>query len=370
MASVRTIIPVFLFSAASAFAIDHDEVRALKQQARSRMRVATHAQSTAPKTVTVDCTKGEKIQEAVDKNAAPLDIVVTGVCVENVLILGKSFTLSGTSPATDGIQGATGTALIVRGVHSGAILNLSLSNSPGNGLTVHASDVTVENCTVNSNGGTGIVALGGTQLFGTDLTISFNGVRGMTSNGGRFVACLGCRVENNVRFAGVASNAGVLTFLDSEVIGSRGISANSGGYIDIDCITQGSGNPCSMQATLVAAFANGNSQAWLYGAGNFSGNVLGDTGGGVVLYGARQTSLGGNFFDDFATLLVVEDDLGNQSTLRGTTGLSGFSRALLRGTSTLNGSIECDSAGDAWVDPTVIKIAGSSVTGCDHASYP
>ena len=325
----------------------------MKERVRSRPRAAAHAQSAAPKTITVDCTKGEKIQDAVDKNAAPLDILVKGFCAESVLIDGKNFTLRGTDPTTDGIQGAPGTALTVDSVNVASVQNLSFSGNV-----------------------TGVSVRDDAQFIGENLTISSNSQRGIVVNGARFAACIGCRLQNNGGFAGVSTRGGLLTLLDSVVSGTRGVLAQNGAYADIDCISEGSGNPCSMNVTQIAASANlMGATAALWGAGNFTGTVRAADSGHVQVVGAQQMSTGNNGVAAFGELIVgpsfdFQGNLIAESTIRGTTIVSGFGRALIRESSTLDGSIQCQSAGDAWLEPGVIKTLGSTVTGCEHASYP
>jgi len=367
MASVRTAVLILLFSA-TAMADDLERAREIKQLALSSRRAVNHAQ-TAPKTVNVDCVKGEKIQDAVDKNVAPLDILVKGLCVESVRIEDKDFTLRGTDPLTDGIQGTTVAGLTVVNVNSAVVQNLGFVNGVAAGLSIFASGVTMTNCRITGNV-TGIIVRDDTLFIGEGLTISSNSGRGILADGARFAGCVGCRAENNGGVAGFSTRGAVLTYLDSEIIGTRGITANNGAYVDVDCLTEGSGNPCSMQATQFAAQAFGGAQATLYGAGDFTGRVQAADRGGVDLLGARQTALtGANLVDSFGTLTADPFDTG-ESQLSGTKHVTGFGRLMLRGATTLNGSIQCGSAGDAWLDPTMIKTPGSTVTGCDHASYP
>jgi len=354
-----------LFCAISVSAADLERIRELKAL---HLHPAKQAQ-TAAKTVTVDCAKGEKIQDAVDKNAAPLDILVKGLCVESVRIEDKDFTLRGTDPLLDAIQGTTVAGLTIVDVNSAIVQNLGFVNGVMAGLSIFDSSVSMTNCRVTGNVN-GILVRDDTLFIGEGLTISSNLGRGIFSDGARFVGCIGCRAENNSGPAGVSSRNGVLTYLDSEVIGGTGLVVQTGGYADIDCLTEGTGHPCSMQATQFAARAFGGGYAVLYGAGDFTGRVQAADRGGVDLLGARQiASTGPNLVDLFGTLSAVTFDTG-ESKLRGTTHVTGFGRLLLRDATTLDGSIQCSSAGDAWLDATTIKLAGSTVTGCEHASYP
>jgi hypothetical protein len=350
-----------LFGTLSVSALDLERVRELKAM---RPRIATQGQDT-PKTITVDCTKGEKIQDAVDKNAAPLDIVVKGLCVESVRIVGKDFTLRGTDPLLDRIQGTTVAGLTIVDVNSAIVQDLGFVNGVSAGLSIVDSGVSMTNCRVTGNVN-GILVRDDSMFIGEGLAIASNVQSGIFVDGARFVGCIGCRAENNGGFAGRSTRAGVLTYLDSEIIGTRGIQANLDAYADIDCVSEGSGNPCSMQVTGVAAASFLGGRAAMFYAGDFTGRLQASDRGEVELLGSRQTALTGtNNVDAFATLLV--DDM---SQLRGTTHVSGFGRTLVRGTSTLDGSIQCGSAGDAWMDPDTIKNAGTTVTGCEHASFP
>lgn len=352
---------VVLFCAISVSAADLERVRELKA---THLRPARQAKE-APKTITVDCTKGEKVQDAVDKNAAPLDIVVKGLCVESVRIEEKDFTLRGADPLIDRIQGTTAAGLTIINVNSAIVQDLGFTNGAFAGVSIFTAGVSMTNCRVTGNVN-GILVRDDSLFQGETLTISLNAQTGILVDGARFVSCLGCRAENNGRFAGRSTRGGILTYLDSEILGTRGITADLGAYADIDCVSAGSGNPCSMQVTVIAAQSFLGGRAAMFYAGNFTGRLQASDRGEVDLLGSQQTALTAtNNVDAFATLLV---DDGSQ--LKGTTHVSGFGRALVRGTSTLNGSIQCGSAGDAWMDPDTTKIAGSTVTGCEHASYP
>jgi hypothetical protein len=336
---------------------------------RPAMRVTPHAQ-TAPKSVTVDCTKGQKIQDAVDKNTAPLDILVHGICVEDVLVNGKEITLHGTDPLTDGVQGVTRSGLVLINVNLATLSNLGFVNGPAAGVSSYTSTVLMTNCRASGNA-IGIAVRDDSVFEGHELTISTN-VRGILADGARFASCLACRAENNSSWAGVSLRGSLFTYLDSEVIGPRGLQANNG-YADIDCVSEETTHPCSLQVTGIAALAFAGGSAALYGAGDFTGRLLGSDRGNILLYGTRQTSpTNANGFDSFSTLEVADNidvEPAEHSTLRGVF-VSGFARALIRENSTLAGSIQCQSAADAFVDPSTTITPGNTVTGCDHASHP
>ncbi|HEY7213476.1 MAG TPA: hypothetical protein VIC28_02550, partial [Thermoanaerobaculia bacterium] len=106
--------------------------------------------------------------------------------------------------------------------------------------------------------------------------------------------------------------------------------------------------------------------------GPFAGQVTAGDRGQISLYGAQQTSTGVtpsgnprvNSLDYFSTLVTEPStETGLQSQLKGSTFINTFSRALLIGSTTVNGTLACGSAGDAWKEAGVT----GTVTGCQHA---
>lgn len=57
------------------------------------------------KTVTVDCSKGQSINAALDDKSEELVVEVEGFCHEKVVIRRSGVTLRGSDPALDGIVG-------------------------------------------------------------------------------------------------------------------------------------------------------------------------------------------------------------------------------------------------------------------------
>ena len=123
-----------------------------------------------------------------------------------------------------------------------------------------------------------------------------------------------------------------------------------------------------------AAIGTFSGTARLFGAGNFTGQLIADDRGTVRLNGSAQrlTSIDGapNIVDSLGEIIVSPlFDVGPpaQSVIRDTQAAH-FARVLLTNDSILNGSIQCSGAGDAFLDPTVIRLPGSDVTGCEHGS--
>ena len=58
-----------------------------------------------PSSVSVNCNAGETVQAAVDATRGPVEIVISGICVENVLIRNKDVSLRGADKQSlDGIR--------------------------------------------------------------------------------------------------------------------------------------------------------------------------------------------------------------------------------------------------------------------------
>jgi hypothetical protein len=337
------------------------------------------AAAASTKTVAVDCTQAQSLQAAINSDAGPLIVEIHGICHENVSVKYRDITLRGVDPLTDGIQGVVSVpqvaALNFAFVDGGLVEDLSISNGSGPGLSAVFSHLTLVNCRVTGNVGFGLQFAEGGFVDGTGLTVSQNTGPGARAARGAIFFCHGCDFVNNGGFAAGAANGGFLSLHQTVVTGQRGLSSNGSSYADIDCLTETLAHPCSLQATGRAAQAVEGGTVVLYGAGDFTGQLGAADRASVQLVGARQLATGqpglgplANAIDEFGVLEAVSGNV--ESQLFGTTNVSAFGRVLLREMTTLNGSILCDSAGDAWLDSTVLHTPGSSVTGCQHGVLP
>jgi hypothetical protein len=332
------------------------------------------------KTVAVDCTLGQKIQAAIDREDGPLVVDVHGICEENVNIVRKNVTLRGVDPNTDGIDGAPSNpqfaALRYRFVEFAEVQNLTIRNGPTVGVNVAFSSVFFENSRVTGHGQSGFVIAQGTFIDASGTLISNNLGAGVNVQTASRFFCHGCDITNNGGFAAVVGTGSVLSYLNSIVTGQRGFQSSGHSYVDIDCVTEKSVHPCGLTATGRAALAFLGGTVAFFGAGDFSGQVSAGDAGTVHLLGARQLATGqpglgpvANDVSGFGKLVAGDlDDLHSQ--LFGTTSVSRFGRLLLLDNSTLAGPIQCSSAGDAWIDPTVVEGPGAAVTGCEHGTLP
>ncbi|HSR53524.1 MAG TPA: right-handed parallel beta-helix repeat-containing protein, partial [Acidobacteriota bacterium] len=369
-----------------------DRVWALKADrsalaGRSGILSARTEEGRPPERATVDCTKGDSIQEAVDKSKGPVVIEVRGICRENVRIEGKQVTLRGQDPASDGIEGVpadpSSPAIEIFFADGVRIENLSVSNGPAIGIGLWFTHAEMENLRIESNGLIGLHVSSGSFLFGLGLTISNNASHGLHAQRTSLVFCDACELEDNAGWAGFSGTGALLTLRDSVISGERGlVSAGVAGhsYIDIDCLTAGTGHPCSLTANQ-AARAAGTATAALWVIDDFTGQLSASDRAHLFLIGSRQLSTGLtpggdprlNFLTDFATLRTVPYNDGlqfHESLIKGDFLISTFCRAILSSETVVDGNLTCEQGGDAWASSGVVLTPGSSISNCQHAPSP
>ncbi len=357
---IKTLGLVCLLFSAAAQAADIPEMDAIPRPAAA---------------VVVNCNNGQSIQAAVDANRAPVEILITGICVENVLIRDKDVSLRGTqSPSLDGIRSAVRTfpALTVRGSVIATINDLSFSNNPGTGVAIRGgANMTINNCLLENNGTIGLRVDSGAFAIGNGLTFTANTNSNSNTSDAQFF-CTACDF-NGGGPAAVSTRGSIVSLLDSVVTGTLGIVADQiGAYVDFDCASVETTHPCSLSVTGPAAIGTFSSTAVLFGAGSFTGQLIADDRGTVRLDGSiqRVSSSDGapNIVDSLGQIIVAQladADPPLQSLIRDTQALH-FARVLLRDNSVLKGTIQCSGAGDAFLDPTAVRSPGSTVTGCEH----
>ena len=211
----------------------------------------------------------------------------------------------------------------------------------------------------------------------TNLTMAGNHGNALTVQRGANLFCHGCDFTNNAGWAATANRNAIVSLLRSTVTQRFGIRTNIDSYADIDCISEVSAHPCSMQATGRAAQAFGGGVTYLYGAGDFTGQVQAFDRAVIGIYGARQLATGQpghgpsrNNIGDFSMLYAnAAFDVSPHLTSRVMgTDASRFARLLVTDDTEVAGTIVCGSAADAWLDPTVVGTPGASVTGCEHGT--
>ena len=227
--------------------------------------LALPAFAAGPKTVAVDCAKGQSIQAALAKPGNPLTIQIAGICVENVTVRRDNVTFVGSDPALDGVQAASAAepfsaAVIVREARNIHFQNLQFSGGNTGGLRVENTrrNISADNCLFHNNGTWGVIAVGG-SLEVTNSTVRDNHTSGQ--GGGLAVAetgiltCSGCTVVDNPDASdgsGVFARTGGLAFIDNSTIDGvqSGLLATQSGEITLAS--------SSLSAGSSAVLASGN----------------------------------------------------------------------------------------------------------------
>jgi len=327
--------------------------------------------TTPAKTVLVDCTKGARISDALAQNAGPLVVKVRGICRENLRIERNDVTLRGRDPATDGVQGVAAdpqpSALEFYHANRISLENISISDSPGQGIGAWYSDLTMTNCRVERNGATGMLISAASGLNATGVVVSQNHSSlfgGIHAQRQALVQCVDCRLEGNVPFAAFARFNAVL-ILGGKVSGGKGIAVSSGAYGEVYCEGASVESECGIDVTDVAVDAEGEgSTAALYGVRPFTGRLNAWSGGRVDIWGAEQILPPGstNDFAQSAWLSTYAGE-GGAATSLGATRLDVFSRAALWAGTVLQDYLSCGNGSDAWSDS---PYPAAQVSGCEH----
>lgn len=357
---------------------EDDSGRAVRALKRESLVVRAAAKAKQPSAATVDCARGERIQDAIDRYPSPVTIDVRGICVEDVLVDGKDVALRGVDPAADGIRGVSSNNAALRFRRSSSsIENLGISRGPGSGVNISFSTMFIGGCQMIGNAFSGLVVDAGSRVQAVEAVLSEN-VRGVTVGIGATFFCTGCRLENNTRFAGLA-NGGIFSLLNSVVLGRHGIAAVGGGaYADIDCLSVDTAHPCSMNVTGSAASAFERGTAAIWGVPDFTGQVNATDAAMVSLYGSTQLAAGApgqgpprNSVTRFGRLTVDPSyDFGLQNSRVLGTDVTHFGSLIVADVAALAGPVRCESGGDAWLDPTITVEPAASASGCEHAVVP
>lgn len=219
--------------------------------------------STEPLNIFVDCSAGEKIQDAINENSAffrPINITIQGLCVEAVNISRDYISLNG-SQSGDGLRAPSPDTFAVLEVQRSKHVSLSQLTLQGgqNGLhatnnsDVHASELHASaagQCLAMNLGATaeienslfdncyiGASSVGNSSLKLTHSTISNSQVFGVSSQNGGTILLFDGSVVTNSGFHGVYSSiGGTVEIRDSTIETSTefGVHADSGGVVLID----------------------------------------------------------------------------------------------------------------------------------------
>ena len=331
-------------------------------------------------TVTVDCTKGESINEALTKNLAVrnLTVEITGMCTENVVITRDHVTLHGTNPANDGIQAdlneeSTDAALWVRGANLVMVENLKLTGGFTGLLAtdVGLTSLQVTNCRLEGNAAYG-TQLQNALMQADDTTFSTNGNISAGIFAGSRLQCTNCTLADpqgsgplgTTRANAFAFTANRLLLFNSTLI-NGGITSDDSLVLVTDSTISGlppGGN---------TIFAFGSSSVSLTRV-QVNGGMNFGQGANVQLLGVTQTTSLTNVMDDSAYVRIGDASPAAggppsiPSSLKGFV-MRNFTRLSLLQTSHITGSFNCSQGADAFCSmPANI----SGISNCGQCVKP
>ena len=196
------------------------------------------------RTVNVDCDAGETIEKALQKRAVDLDVVFTGLCDEDVLIVRDRTTLrsdgSGVIDGTVTVDGATNVVLEDFSAVNGRGVRVANGGS--------AAISRVRSTDTAATFGIGFSAQFSSSAVLTDVTASDNFFAGILATGNSFVRLLGTVSVSGSSTAGIFvggsseidSRANPLTVHDNAFAGLFAQSGGSAFFSTIDSIDNGS----------------------------------------------------------------------------------------------------------------------------------
>jgi hypothetical protein len=330
------------------------------------------AAGAANKEVHVDCSKGQSINKALRQVADDLVIEINGLCEENVVVNRERVTLRGANPALDGIRATTldtpgSFALLVRSSYV-RIENLKITGGQTYGLVAsHASGygrfgwgadrgLEIVNCRIVDNPGIGLSAEYSTVRV-SDTTFSGNATGGAYALEGS-LSCINCTFKDNgtgsADFveATVTSNRGIVALTGSNVTGVIGLNVLHGRAIVTDS------SITSTDVRAVSGFFQ--SEIHLSGTSVIGRIALGQQ-SHARIEGVTQTAnaLGISGIGLDGASFSATNREGTATILVGDITLRGFSSAVLRDNSGVNGNLTCvEGSNVACTDPS--KIAGIS----------
>lgn len=326
-------------------------------------------------TVTVDCNKGESINQALTKNPTVLNLTVeiSGLCQENVVVTRDHVTLHGNDPVNDGIEALVNTeisdaALWIRQAQLVTVENLKLTGGYTGLLATNVSlaNLRVINCHLDGNGAYG-VQLQSSLIQATNSTFSSNGNINAGVFSGSRLECTGCTFADPQGVGPVGTTrANVLAFGANRVLLTQCTLTNGGVTSDDSLILA--------TDSTIAAFVPGGASISSFGSSaialtrvQITGSMSFSQGSNVQLLGVTQLVPGLNQVDDSAYVRIGDASPATggppsiPSMVRGFS-LRNFAKATLLQTSEINGNLSCTQGADAFCT-TPGKVSGTSSCG-------
>jgi hypothetical protein len=209
----------------------------------------------APKSIAVDCAKGESINAALASAAQALIIEFTGVCAEDVVIGRDDVTLRGAVPGAK-IAGAAGAptpqpAIAIRGVDSIALESFAVDDSDRRGIDVRAAtNIRLDGIVSSGNAGDGLFLGEGASAFIRHSSFDNNAGDGIGMWQGSLVVLEGTiSTSGNARVGLLASGSSDLSVSFFGVQMTSNGNGNCGFFLQFGATAQwGAANPVSVIA--------------------------------------------------------------------------------------------------------------------------
>lgn len=211
-----------------------------------------------PQDVTVDCSAGQTVGEALETSpSVPLTITILGTCTEDVRISRDNVTLRGAT-STDGLNAVSANSWVVslenaRGVHLesmtirggriGVTANssevsahgLQVTGTPEFGIWVSGSRANLWNTSVDGATGQGVTALEGGSVLMDGGTVSGSRMTGIVSDNGGSIRLIGVLVTGSGFHAVTAMHGGSVRMFNTTVEDNEGtgVFAFQGGSVHV-----------------------------------------------------------------------------------------------------------------------------------------
>jgi hypothetical protein len=185
----------------------------------------------------VDCNAADTVGAALDEaqtHFGPVNITISGVCEENVVIERDDINISGLE-RNDGIHAAdtAGWTVLIDGARNVGFSNMTISSGDTGIITRGGSYFGIENVTVRDATNNGISVSPGASAFIVSSSILDNAESGIEAHAGGTILVRNSEISGS--FHGLfASQGGTIMGLDLHVIGNEtGVGGHMGGEISI-----------------------------------------------------------------------------------------------------------------------------------------
>lgn len=311
------------------------------------------------KTVTVDCSKGKTIANALQAAAESLVIEIRGICDEDVYLNRSDVTLRGSDPNVDGIRGVKpadvpGGVLTVERANNVVIENLGILDGLRDGLLLlDVGSVQVLNSRIVGHDRFGLYSLDGNivRVFDTEIEAGRWAVAATQD-----AICTRCTIHGG-EIAWISFSGQQAIFDSTLTSDDRGVWSQVDGHLRVIRST--------VNAPGLVVVSIENAVMILTDSTIDGGWMACEEQSSLTLRRSQQNSnsLGFNLFQRQAQVSVLDG-----SRLEGLQILEYFSTIAIddgpSGTSVVVGDLACGSASDAWCPNAAMNVTGASCGQC------